>query len=206
MTDSDAAVGRCAAWFLAPRPSHPPPDRYCPTRDVFEGRLARLAAAREVAALGPDEAPLLVAVAGEIGSNAFDHNLGLWPDLPGCWFEWLADATGCRVWIADRGRGVRASLRRVLPDLASDQEALEVAFRRVVSGRAPERRGNGLKFVRSVVNGRTGRGLFAASGAGTIALGDRGASLAEKWRAAWNPKGVAGRGLFAVVEWTRHAG
>src|SRR3989338_11457838 len=27
--------------------------------------------------------PLIVAVAGEIGNNSFDHNLGNWPDIPG---------------------------------------------------------------------------------------------------------------------------
>ena len=30
--------------------------------------------------------PLIVAVAGEIGNNSFDHNLGKWPDSPGVFF------------------------------------------------------------------------------------------------------------------------
>ena len=36
-------------------------------------------------------------------------------------------------------------------ELSSDEEALKVAFTEVLSGRAPEARGNGLKFVKNIV-------------------------------------------------------
>jgi hypothetical protein len=39
----------------------------------------------------------------------------------------------------------------VRPELSSDAEALRIAFTERISGRAPEQRGNGLKFVRSVL-------------------------------------------------------
>ena len=48
--------------------------------------------------------------------------------------------------LADFGRGIRASLKSVF-NAKSDQEAVEIAFTKQLSGRAPEQRGNGLKFV-----------------------------------------------------------
>ena len=92
---------------------------------------------------------LAVALAGEIGNNAFDHNIGNWPDVRGAFFAY--DLRKHLVVIADRGQGILATLRRVRPELATDRDALRVAFTEVVTGRAPEQRGNGLKFVRSVV-------------------------------------------------------
>jgi hypothetical protein len=47
--------------------------------------------------------------------------------------------------------------------LADHQEALTIAFERIVSGRRPERRGNGLKFVRSVIHAHADRGLVRRS-------------------------------------------
>ncbi|MBI5614261.1 hypothetical protein HY947_05025 [Candidatus Gottesmanbacteria bacterium] len=53
--------------------------------------------------------------------------------------------------LADRGQGILATLRRVKPELSSASAALRVAFTETISGRRPESRGNGLKFVRSVI-------------------------------------------------------
>ena len=53
--------------------------------------------------------------------------------------------------IADRGQGVLTTLRKVRPDLKDDQDAVKMAFTEIISGRAPESRGNGLKFVRKIV-------------------------------------------------------
>jgi len=39
----------------------------------------------------------------------------------------------------------------VRPEIANGQEALKVAFFEKISGRAPEARGNGLKFVRESI-------------------------------------------------------
>ena len=71
--------------------------------------------------------------------------------------------------LADRGQGVRATLRRVRPELETDKEALYVAFTEIVSGRSPEKRGNGLKVVRRVAeNGPIG--LEYRSGLGIVKI------------------------------------
>lgn len=114
-----------------------------------------------------DRAYMLTAVAGEIGNNSFDHNLGQWRDLPGILFLHGAIEKGYEVVLADRGQGVLNSLRRVRPELKNDAEALRVAFTEQISGRAPEKRGNGLKFVSEAVTSNrfdfsfsSGRGIF----------------------------------------------
>lgn len=122
---------------------------YCASSAVFQSRLAKvqdiLANVKELS----KTFPLVVAVAGEIGNNSFDHNLGNWPDIPGIFFGY--DVYKKIIVLADRGQGILTTLKRVKPDLATDQEALKVAFTEVLSGRSPESRGNGLKFVRKVV-------------------------------------------------------
>ncbi len=85
---------------------------------------------------------------GEIGNNSFDHNIGNWPDIPGIFFGFNIDKRW--VVLADRGQGVLETLSRV-KDLKSHKEALSVAFTEVLSGRAPEARGNGLKYVYGII-------------------------------------------------------
>jgi anti-sigma regulatory factor (Ser/Thr protein kinase) len=96
-----------------------------------------------------EEVAIISAVVGEIGNNSFDHNLGNWPNQPGILF--VFDEKKRTVIMADRGLGVLTTLKKVRPELVSDAEALKVAFSEVVTSRAPEPRGNGLKFVRQVV-------------------------------------------------------
>ena len=48
--------------------------------------------------------------------------------------------------------GVLETLRRVRPELSNHVAAVEVAFTEFISGRSPEKRGNGLKSVREVVS------------------------------------------------------
>ncbi len=146
----------------------------CETRDVFMARLNHLGSFSKVGLRG-SELALAIAVAGEVGNNSFDHNLGNWRDIPGCWFE--TQFTGGRLWIciADRGQGVLRSLRRADPTLADEQTALVTAFERILSGRAPENRGNGLKFVRNIILAGQGRGLACRSGAGLVEYGRLGA-------------------------------
>jgi len=64
-----------------------------------------------------------------------------------------------------------------------------MAFVKVVSGRQPERSGNGLKFVRRVVNGSAERGLVAVSGRGRVAFGGLAGPLEalRQWPAAQDP-------------------
>ena len=93
---------------------------------------------------------LIVLVAGEIGNNSFDHNLGNWPDARGIFFGY--DLKRRNIVLADRGIGILASLKRIRPSLTTHKEALKVAFTERITGRAPESRGNGLKLVRKVIS------------------------------------------------------
>lgn len=135
-------------WAMAPVGAPPSNDAYCQTRDVFQARLERLQ--HQLQGSVPDSAvSLLSAVTGEIGNNSFDHNLGNWPDITGIYFSY--DIRNRNIVLADRGQGILTTLKRVKPELANASEALKIAFTETLSGRFPEARGNGLKFVRSVI-------------------------------------------------------
>ena len=123
-------------------------DYYCYTQDIFKARLDKMALEFDNNPAVKSLTPLIVAIAGEIGNNSFDHNFGNWPDVPGIFFTY--DTNKCIIVLADRGVGVRATLLRARPDLKDDIMALSVAFTERVSGRAPEQRGNGLKFVNKI--------------------------------------------------------
>ena len=86
------------------------------------------------------------AIIGEIGNNSFDHNIGNWPKEMGIFFA--IDTDKRMIILADKGQGVLNTLKKVRPKLSNHKEALKLAFTEKVSGRAPENRGNGLKFVR----------------------------------------------------------
>jgi hypothetical protein len=198
LAPAESALDLCLAWYQGQQGAAIPTEQYCATRDVFEGRLSRGLKLLERKGHPADEAALLVAVLGEIGNNTFDHNLGHWSGDPGCCFACFTDGKGKAVaWIADQGRGVLASLRQVAPELHEHQAALEMAFEKVISGRHPERRGNGLKFVRQVINGHVQRGLVAVSGTGKIVFGgmSRRLEAARAWPLA------DGLGTLTVVHW-----
>ena len=135
-------------WVL--RATEIPSKLYCSNSAVFQTRLTQmqdfLAGVQELHNIFP----LVVAVAGEIGNNSFDHNLGNWPDVPGIFFGY--DIHKRNIILADRGLGILSTLKRVKPDLDTDQSALQVAFTEILSGRSPESRGNGLKFVRKIIS------------------------------------------------------
>lgn len=135
-------------WAKSTTAREPDPDLYCQTRDVFQARLEKFQ--QELTRVAPIEVVSLVtAVAGEIGNNSFDHNLGNWPDIPGIFFSYsIRDR---KLVLADRGQGILTTLKRVRAELTSSSEAIKVAFTETVSGRYPETRGNGLKFVRSII-------------------------------------------------------
>ena len=142
---------------------------YCKDSSIFQARLSRMQ--DQLGAVDNEEVknnfPLVVAVAGEIGDNSFGHNLGNWPDIPGIFFGY--DINKRQVVLADRGQGILQTLKRVRPELIDDRQALKVAFTEIVSGRAPEERGNGLKFVRRVVI-KSLSGLFFQSGNAQLEL------------------------------------
>ncbi len=126
----------------------PKSDMYCQTRDIFQARLEIFQSKLGRVAPLPTVS-LVIAVAGEIGNNSFDHNLGNWPDIAGIFFSY--SLRNKYVVLADRGQGILTTLKRVRPELTQDDEALKVSFTETLSGRFPETRGNGLKFVRSVI-------------------------------------------------------
>ena len=113
----------------------------CKTRDRFNAKLDNFF-------METNNNYLLTAICGEIGNNTFDHNLGNWRDVQGLYFNWQIKGL---VILVDRGVGVRETLSRVKPNISSDEEALKIAFTERISGRSPERRGNGLKFVAKIV-------------------------------------------------------
>ena len=122
---------------------------YCPTSSVFQGRLVKMERLLMEKPGFEKLYSLIVLVAGEIGDNSFAHNLGKWPDTPGVFFGY--DISKGIIVLADRGLGILETLRRVRSDLSTHVKAVEVAFTEFISGRAPEKRGNGLKLVREVV-------------------------------------------------------
>lgn len=135
-------------WVSDQEPQELSGNVYCPTSQVFQARLGSMQAVlKEAHAI--DYFSLLVAIAGEIGDNSFAHNLGNWPDASGVFFAF--DVHKKHIVLADRGQGVLKTLKRVRPLLTTHEDALRVAFTEVVTGREPETRGNGLKFVRQVI-------------------------------------------------------
>lgn len=140
--------GIARKWAGSPQGVEPETEVYCQTRDVFQARLETFQSklGRE---LPLTEVSLVTAITGEIGNNSFDHNLGNWPDITGIFFSYSQRERV--VVLADRGIGILTTLKRVRPSLSSAQEALKTAFTETISGRLPEARGNGLKFVRQVV-------------------------------------------------------
>lgn len=136
-------------WARNAEPIEIPKDYYCQTKDVFEARYYRLT--NELGKIDKIKnlADIIVAITSEIGNNSYDHNLGNWPDIPGIFFA--HDAGNRKIILADRGRGILKTLQRVRPNLKNHKDALYTAFTEIISGRAPEARGNGLKFVRSAL-------------------------------------------------------
>ncbi|MCX6124300.1 MAG: hypothetical protein NTV34_06065 [Proteobacteria bacterium] len=154
--------------------TEPPKEQYCQTRDVFEGRLSKLPMfAQTAASITPNESYLMAAVIGELGANCYDHNLGHWRHEPGLLFGYTTNSKQILIWICDRGRGVHESLSAVHDNIGNPQEALELAFQRKISGRFPEQRGNGLKFVRQVINCEQQRGLWCSSGLASLSFGKK---------------------------------
>ena len=126
------------------------PDRfYCSTSPIFNARLTKMQTELMQKQGFEKLYSLIVLIAGEIGDNSFAHNLGKWPDTAGIFFGYNLDKR--IIVLTDRGLGILETLRQVRPELPSHVVAVQVAFTEFISGRAPEKRGNGLKLVREVV-------------------------------------------------------
>lgn len=112
------------------------------TRDVFDARLFSFTNRTQNWLFG--------AVIGEIGANTFDHNFSFPLDCPkGLFFD--CESSSDYVYLCDFGVGLRKTLSRTISDIKDDRHAIEIAFTKNVSGRAPEMRGNGLKFTLSSI-------------------------------------------------------
>src|SRR3990167_1652162 len=122
---------------------------YCSTSSIFNARLTKMEYALMQKPGFEKLYSLITLIAGEIGDNSFAHNLGKWPDTAGIFFGY--DIAKGIIVLADRGLGILETLRRVRPELSSHVAAVNVAFTEFISGRSPEKRGNGLKLVREVV-------------------------------------------------------
>jgi len=112
------------------------------SRDIFTARLQSY--------ILESQKYLEAALIGEIGNNTFDHNFGFISENPGgvyCDFTY----SDKYIVLSDYGKGVRQSLLNVLPQTKNDMEAVEIAFTKRISGRSPELRGNGLKFVAEAI-------------------------------------------------------
>ena len=183
-------------WISARTVSKSPESLVCETRDIFTARLPH---PKSYVRSGLQEnlLPLVISTAGEIGNNSFDHNLGQWRDAPGCWFE--CQITGRHLWIciADRGQGIFQSLIKVHPDLADEQTALNAAFETIISGRAPEKRGNGLKFVKKSLSMTPGGGLACISGTGRVSYGEQG----EKCLTVLDKNCIKVKGTVTLMIW-----
>ena len=139
------------------------------TRDIFTARLQSFAL--------ETKKYLEAAIIGEIGNNTFDHNFGFNTVFPKGTF-WHPLYKQRYTVLADYGKGLRQSLLQVLPSIASDTEAIEIAFTKRISGRAPEQRGNGLKFVSESIQ-KNNWHLFFQSGLGSCSIDKNGASFFE---------------------------
>jgi hypothetical protein len=148
---------------------HNETEHFSITRDVFTARLQSY--------ILESKKYLEAAVIGEIGNNTFDHNFVFELQFPRGVYCNLS-YKGRYIIIADYGRGVKGSLLPVVPSIGTDLEAVEMAFTKQISGRAPEQRGNGLKFVSETVQQNQWR-LFFQSGDGTCSINKNGLSFLE---------------------------
>ncbi|KKS53973.1 MAG: hypothetical protein UV19_C0002G0055 [Parcubacteria group bacterium GW2011_GWA2_42_28] len=163
------------AWkWMLDNPVDPVSEYYCPDSMIFKARLSKLPLALTNQPALAEVVPLIVAITGEIGNNSFDHNLGNWPDILGTFFGY--DINKRYIVLADRGQGILQTLKRIRPELQNDRQALVVAFSEIISGRSPEARGNGLKFVRQVVTTNP-MSLFFQSGNAQLWLKEHEATL-----------------------------
>ncbi len=136
-------------WASEASASVPPKSLYCQSISDFSARLPRLESVLQKEEGFKDIFSLITSSVSEIGNNSFDHNIGNWPDVPGIFFGYsIKNKT---IVLADRGQGILKTLKRVRQDLVNDKSALVTAFTDVVSGRSPESRGNGLKYVRKII-------------------------------------------------------
>jgi len=140
------------------------------TRDIFTARMQSYI-------IGTKKY-LEAAIYGEIGNNTFDHNFIFENSHPRGVYCNLSYKQKYAV-LADFGMGVKQSLLSVLPAISSDLEAVETAFTKKISGRSPEQRGNGLKFVSETIQQNNWH-LYFQSGYASCSIDRNGISFSEE--------------------------
>ena len=154
------------------------------TRDVFSARIQSYVL--------ETKKYLEAAIIGEIGNNTFDHNFVYQNNHPKGVYCDLSYRQKYAV-LADYGRGVRQSLLSVLPFIKSDREGIETAFTRIISGRSPEHRGNGLKFVSGTIQQNNWH-LYFQSGSGSCLIDRNGIMFTERQ--------ISLTGCLAILDFT----
>jgi hypothetical protein len=140
------------------------------SRDVFSARIQSY--------IQETNKYLEAAIIGEIGNNTFDHNFIFQQNLP--WGVYCnLSYKNKYIALVDYGMGVRQSLASVMPSIGSDMEAVQTAFTRRISGRSPEQRGNGLKFVSEAIQENHWY-LYFQSGSGSCLIDNNGVVFSEK--------------------------
>lgn len=166
-------------------------EEHCATRDIFQTWLDKERAIFESKKDNPNFVYPLIAVIGEIGNNSYDHNLGKWRDIAGIFF--VIDHNDKMIVLADRGQGIYSSIKRVKPRTKDDIEAIKTAFTEKISGRSPEKRGNGLKFVVKVAQ-ELGLDIFLQSG-------NASAQINKKAGLKFNQEEKDIKGVLAVIKY-----
>jgi sensor histidine kinase regulating citrate/malate metabolism len=167
------------------------------SRAEISARLLSWAQLCQVNGLSKEMSFLIASIVGEIANNSFDHNLGKWKDEVGCLigFDFLSDRL--RFAVVDRGQGIVNSLRAVRPEILVPSEYLVMAFEQVVSGRSPEQRGNGLKYVRKNFLKENGIEMICRSSSFTYSLGD------QKLLATEIQKLLEFEGTLIAIDWPK---
>ena len=156
-----AEMGSCFAGYN---------ECFCNSRDAFLTQLRLY--------VSETDKCLEAAIIAGLGNNTFDHNFGFNSAYPGGVFFSTNFEQKYTV-VADFGKGIRQTLLSVLPSISSDAEALEIAFTRKISGRAPEQRGNGLNFISENIQ-RNGWHLYFQSGFGSCSIDGEGINFSER--------------------------
>ena len=144
-------------------------EKFSSTRDIFTARMQSY--------ILDTKKYLESAIIGEIGNNTFDHNFIFENNYPRGVYCDLSYKQRYIV-LADYGKGIRQSLISVLPSISSDLEAIETAFTKRISGRSPEQRGNGLKFVSDAIQQNAWH-LYFQSGSGSCSIDENGKKFSE---------------------------
>lgn len=161
----DASLQSIIEYYCQSAPTKVSKDYWCFYRDEYKQRTERYF--RQMLKKHDfNYAALLLSALSELGGNSFDHNLGKSKELPGLCFY----ANEAEIFLFDDGQGIRSSLSAVGFSKSTDQEYVDMAMTEVVSGRAPEQRGNGLKLVVNVMKNlnlgfclKSGEGLYTCN-------------------------------------------